>query len=128
MGLSLEAAKSFRLGKPGALSDRAPVLPSLIVVVVAVVIPVGVIPVHWLNGSQNIGPTDIVVMCKIIQIPQILCGGASTSPPNPTGIGGGVEDHQLFPSNVRLPPALSLEAGRQVLDGCGGLALRVGSC
>jgi hypothetical protein len=95
-------------------------------VVVAGIIPVGVIPVHWLNGGQNIGPTNIVVMCKIIHIPQILRSGVSTSPPNPTSIGGGVEHHQLSPSNVCLPPALSLEAGRWVLDGLRGAGVMGG--
>jgi len=44
-------------------------------------------------GCQNIGPTSIVILCDVIVISDILLGGASTSPPNPTGIGGAIGNH-----------------------------------
>jgi hypothetical protein len=65
----------------------------LIVTVITVVVPVGIRPDSWLNGGQNIGPTDKEIICKIVQKPDFLRGGASTSPPNPAGIEGGIADH-----------------------------------
>ncbi len=80
-------------------------------------------PVHWLNGGQNIGPTVKIIICKIIHENHILLGGASSSPPIPTNIGGVGADNYLVPSKTRLPPDLSLDAGRQVLDGSQGVVL-----
>ncbi len=83
----------FRLGPPGFLSGRALALPSLITAVVTVVVSVGIRPDSWLNGDQNIGPTNKVNICEIIHKPDFLRGGASTLPPNPTSIGGGIAEH-----------------------------------
>jgi hypothetical protein len=44
------------------LSGRASTLPSLIVAVVTVVVPVGIRPDSWLNGGQNIGHTNKVII------------------------------------------------------------------
>ena len=44
-------------------------------------------------GCQNIGPTSVIILCDVIVVPGILLGGASPSPPNPTGIGGARGDH-----------------------------------
>jgi hypothetical protein len=44
-------------------------------------------------GCQNIGPTSIVILCDVIVISDIFLGGASTSPSNPTGIGGAIGNH-----------------------------------
>jgi hypothetical protein len=62
-------------------------------VVVAIVVLVGVRSVNWLNSSQKNCPTNKIVLPKFVYIPNIFCGGASTSPPNPIVIGGGVADH-----------------------------------
>ncbi len=47
----------------------------------------------WLFRGQNIGPTDKIICCKFVHVHNILRHGASTSPPNPTGIKGGEADH-----------------------------------
>jgi hypothetical protein len=47
----------------------------------------------WWFGGQNIDPTVKINCRKVINKPDILRGGASTSPPNPTGIGGGRADN-----------------------------------
>ena len=44
-------------------------------------------------GCQNIGPTSIIISCDVVVVSVILLGGASPSPPNPTGIGGARWDH-----------------------------------
>jgi len=49
---------------------------------------IGVVP-----GGQHIGPTSRAMSCEFVDVPDILLGGASPSPPNPTGIGGVVGNH-----------------------------------
>ena len=44
-------------------------------------------------GCQNIGPTSIIISCDVVVVSVILLGGASASPPNPTGIGGARGNH-----------------------------------
>jgi hypothetical protein len=44
-------------------------------------------------GCQNIGPTSIIISCDVIVVSVIPFGGASPSPPNPTGIGGARGNH-----------------------------------
>jgi hypothetical protein len=43
----------------------------------------------WWFSGQNVGPTIKIIHRKVINKPDILCGGTSTSLPNPTGIEGG---------------------------------------
>ena len=44
-------------------------------------------------GCQIIGPTSIVHLCDVVVVPVVPFGGASPSPPNPTGIGGARGNH-----------------------------------
>ena len=67
------------------------------------------------NGSQNIGPTIVVIIRKSIDHSIVLSGGDSTSPPNPTGIGGAIGNHQISPPRDRA--VLASVAVLSVLDG-----------
>ena len=44
-------------------------------------------------GGQHIGPTSRIISCDVVDVPGILLGGASPSPPNPTGSGGARSNH-----------------------------------
>ena len=57
-------------------------------------------------GSQNIGPTIVIIVCKVADHPKILLGGVSTSPPNPTGIRGVSANHYSIPSKTWRSSAL----------------------
>ena len=57
-------------------------------------------------GSQNIGPIIVIIGRKVIDHSIILLGGASTSPPNPTGIRGVSANHYSIPSKTWRSSAL----------------------
>ena len=100
-GLFLEGTKRFVLVERGSMNEWANtwfmevrmlvqtaavtgprcVAREMAVITVAVV-------VGMVIGCQNIGPTSIIILCDVIVVSGILLGGASASPPNPTGIGG----------------------------------------
>lgn len=53
----------------------------------------GAVVVGMEVGGQNIGPTSIIILCDLVGFYFLLLGGASPSPPNPTGIGGARSCH-----------------------------------
>jgi hypothetical protein len=60
-------------------------------------------------GSQSIGPTIEIIVCKVVDHSIVLLGGVSTSPPNPTGIGGEGTNHYSLPSKTLGSSAMLAE-------------------
>ncbi len=73
-------------------------------VLVIVVFVLFIIDYIVIGGRTVNGPTRKIVVSEFSPSYRILRGGASASPSNPTGIGGGVSNHHSLHKEHTEPP------------------------